>query len=161
MSVAKDKTNTFWVNTPPMPPAAGKQINTGSSLAAPPDPLKNFKHFWIYFPWGPWYNQRGQFCLEKENIEEILSGKLVLSEKGWLPRTAAGHFQTHEAFTDLHSACTSRFFQPDQYNSALPDCRAGLLFPCPLKPKRYPAKPRSPVCSWHGGQKKVGKDQQV
>lgn len=36
---------------------------------------------------------------------------------------------------------------------ALPDCRAGFLFPCPLKLKCYPGKPRSPVCSWHGGQK--------
>lgn len=140
MSVAKDKTNTFWVNTPPMPPAAWKQINTGSSLAAPPDPLKNFKHFWIYFPWGPWYNQRGQFCLEKENIEEILSGKLVLSEKGWLPRTAAGHFQTHEAFTDLHSACTSRFSSligtTLLYQTAVPVyCSHAHLNPNAIQPK--------------------------
>lgn len=119
-----------------------------------PDPLKNFKYFWIYFPWGSWYNQRGQFSLEKENIEEILLGKLVISEKGWLPHTAACHFQTHAAFTDLHSACTSLFSQSDWYSSVLPDCRAGLPFPCPLKPKRYAAKPRSPVCSWHRGQKK-------
>lgn len=43
MSVTEDKTNTYWVNMTPIPPAVGKQINMGSEWAGPVNPLRNFK----------------------------------------------------------------------------------------------------------------------
>lgn len=91
----QDKANAFCVNTTSIPPAIGKQINTGLLWAAQANPLRNFKYYWIYFPGGLWSklcNQRGQFYWKSKTTHKktpnirswMFSGKLVIFEMSYL-----------------------------------------------------------------------------
>lgn len=116
MSETEDKPNTLRVKaTPPppqvrFPPTVEKQISRSSHEAAPVNPLWNFKHSRIYFPWGLLSeprNQAGQYYSEKKRQKKH-SVNIVTLRRPFSERMQDTHLSS--IATDSYKPQTSLLF---------------------------------------------------